>query len=197
MSATPLEPAHRSATRREGIRVGQWLALSIGVLLAFAVVGIGLALLANERLGEQRDLLLNHVGPALRTSLELENALVNEETGVRGYALTAEPRFLEPYHSGLAAQEKALAAMRTYENSATRRLPGDLAAVRSRAEAWRNGYVRPILAQPHRPDATALDTRGKQLFDAIRGALDRLHTNLTRRDTEVRHQFLHEAEVLE
>ncbi len=197
MSANAPEHSHRDSTSRQGIRVGQWLALSIGVLLAFAIAGIGLALLANARLGEQRELLLNHVGPALRTSLELENALVNEETGVRGYALTAEPRFLEPYHSGLAAQEKAFTSMRTYETSATSQLPADLAAVRARAEAWRSSYVLPILAQPRRPNATALDTRGKQLFDAIRRALERLHANLTRRDNEVRRQFFHEAKVLE
>ena len=33
----------------------------------------------------QRHLLLDEVGPARRTAVALENALINEETGVRGF----------------------------------------------------------------------------------------------------------------
>jgi CHASE3 domain sensor protein len=78
------------------MRVGQSLALTIGVLLVFAVVGIGLALLATGQLSNRRQLLLEEIGPSLRSAIKLEDALVNEETGVRGYVITALPSSLEP-----------------------------------------------------------------------------------------------------
>ncbi|MGA9876704.1 MAG: hypothetical protein WBQ21_12945, partial [Solirubrobacteraceae bacterium] len=68
--------------------VGSLLGATIGVVLVLAVVGIGLALIANGRLDRERDFLLDQIGPARRTALDLENALINQETGVRGYVIT-------------------------------------------------------------------------------------------------------------
>src|SRR5581483_6560892 len=81
--------------------VGRLLGLTIGLVLLLAAIGIALALVANGELNRNRHLLLDEVGPARRTALALENALINEETGVRGFALTGESSFLEPYDSGL------------------------------------------------------------------------------------------------
>ena len=54
------------------------------------------------------------MGPARRTALALENALVNEETGVRGFALTGEPSFLEPYDTGRRAERNAYAELEAH-----------------------------------------------------------------------------------
>ena len=61
------------------MRVGQSLAVTIGLLLLFAIVGIGLALLASAELNNRRQLLLEEIGPSLRSAIKLEDALVNEE----------------------------------------------------------------------------------------------------------------------
>ncbi|HEY7952834.1 MAG TPA: CHASE3 domain-containing protein, partial [Solirubrobacteraceae bacterium] len=87
--------------------VGRLLAATIGLLLALAVLGIGLALSANEQLNRDRRFLLDEVGPARRAALDLENALINEETGVRGYLITGEPSFLAPYTDGRQREEQA------------------------------------------------------------------------------------------
>ena len=76
------------------LRVGQSLSITIGTLLAFAVIGIGLALVANERLTNSRNLLLNQIGPSLRSAIQLENGLVNQETGLRGYLIAVQASFL-------------------------------------------------------------------------------------------------------
>ncbi|MFZ1154720.1 MAG: CHASE3 domain-containing protein, partial [Solirubrobacteraceae bacterium] len=89
--------------------VGGLLAATIGLLLLLAVIGIGLALIANGQLGRNRNLLLDQVGPARRAALSLENALVNEETGVRGYLITVEPSFLDPYRTGVENEARAYA----------------------------------------------------------------------------------------
>src|SRR5450755_291833 len=97
-------PPRPSAMGLARLGVGQWLAFTIGGLLILAVIGIGLALAANAWVSDRRTLLVDRIGPAQLAALNLENALVNQETGVRGYALSGQARFLQPYQSGLLAE---------------------------------------------------------------------------------------------
>ena len=133
MSTAPSTLATRALPR---LRVGQWLALTIGVLLVFAVTGIGLALLANHRLSDQRRVVLDQVEPALLTALDLENALINEETGVRGYILSGKPQSLEPYEKGRAAEIEAYRKLEAQGRTDGSTLAADVAAVRTRAQTW-------------------------------------------------------------
>jgi signal transduction histidine kinase len=171
--------------------VGQVLATTIGLLLALAVVGIGLALLANGRVGHDRDFLLDQVGPSVRGTLELENALVNEETGVRGYILTAHPSFLQPYRSGTQSEAHALANLRARARSVGPAVAAEIELVRADTERWRGEFVGPALAHARRyaHRSIALDLRGKRLFDALRASLARLQSTLTRKDTQTRAQL--------
>jgi signal transduction histidine kinase len=164
--------------------VGQWLALTIGVLLAFAVTGIGLALLANQRLSDQRHVVLDQLEPALLAALDLENALVNEETGVRGYVITASPRFLEPYEKGLAAESRDYANLQASERIASSpTLTPDVQAVHLRAETWRDRFVLPALGRIRISHSGSLaeSVAGKRLFDAIRVSLGQLKGDLSDR----------------
>ncbi len=127
------------------LRVGQWLALTIGILLAFAITGIGLALIANHRLDDQRSVVLDQIEPALLAALNLENALINEETGVRGYILSADPRSLEPYEKGLQIESGAYRTLERHNRVVGSTLSLDIRSVRSRAQAWQTQFVTPTL----------------------------------------------------
>jgi signal transduction histidine kinase len=192
--------SRRRIARRVAKRsVGQLLAGTIGVLFVLAVIGIGLALIANGELGRDRSLLLDQVGPARRMALSLENALVNEETGVRGYVITADPSFLEPYHSGLASEADAYAELRRREPAVGAALAAEVEIVRARAQAWRSRYVAAALAHGrsfgHR--SIAADVRGKRLFDAIRESVDRLQSALAGEESQTRRQFERAASTLQ
>jgi signal transduction histidine kinase len=180
------------------MNVGLLLAMTIGVLLVLAVVGIGLALLANEQVGRDRALLLNQVGPARRTALTLENALINQETGVRGYLITREPSFLEPYRQGLKSEARAYATLRASEKAIGPTVAADVEAVRVRALDWRRDYVTSALKRTHQSAqrSFAADLKGKQLFDALRGSLDRLQSALEREDSQTRTKLESAAENL-
>src|SRR6516164_10751040 len=93
-------------------RLGELLALiAIGpVLIVIASVVIGIVTLDNG--GHQRDALLNRVEPAQAATLTLTTAMVDQETGIRGYELTGERRFLEPYNIGRRQQQAAVAVLR-------------------------------------------------------------------------------------
>ncbi len=193
-------PGRSRVTRVIGrMGVGQLLAVTIGLVLVLAVVGIGLALGANGRLTHNRHLLLDEVGPARRTALALENALVNEETGVRGFALTGESSFLEPYDSGLRAERRAYRELESHVPTVGPPLPGDLAAVRSSATAWRSGYVAPTLIVPStsKRQSIVADREGKRLFDAVRRSLTTLEQSLDVKDTQARDELESAADKLQ
>jgi signal transduction histidine kinase len=187
------------APRVAELSVGQLLAGTIGVLFVLAVVGIGLALIANERLGRDRSFLLDQVGPARRTALGLENALVNEETGVRGYLISPDPSFLEPYDSGLASEARAYAELQRREQAVGPALASEVEMVRARAQAWRDKYVASVLAHGRRLGrrSTAADIRGKRLFDAVRESVGRVQSVLTNESSQTRRRLERAASTLQ
>jgi signal transduction histidine kinase len=168
--------------------VGTVLAMMIGVLLVLAIAGIGLALIANSELTHNRNLLLEQVGPARRAALNLENALLNEETGVRGYVLTINRRSLQPYEEGAREEAKAYAALREQEHAVGPQLAAELAVVEVRAQTWRTGFAAPALADPRLMAVTARDgdLEGKTQFDALRASLAQLRGVLEARDEQAR-----------
>ncbi len=179
--------------------VGRLLALTIGVVLLLAALGIALALVANGQLTHNRRLLLDQVGPARRTALVLENALINEETGVRGLALTGESSFLEPYDSGLRAERRAYKELEGHAPTVGPPVAPDVAKVRAAADAWRGGYVAPTLIEPNlsKRQSIALDLHGKQLFDVVRGSLTSLVRTLNAKSTHARANLTSAADTLQ
>jgi len=166
--------------------VGGLLAATIGVLLTLAVIGIGLALFANGAVERNRGVLLDQVGPARRAALTLESALVNQETGVRGYVITADASFLAPYRDGLRSEASALATLRANEHATGAGVAAELAMVQAASQAWEHSYAVPSLASPTTHRGVAIDLEGKRLFDALRVSLTRLQGALEAKDSQTR-----------
>ncbi len=185
MSASD-RPLALIARRIDEMSVGGLLAATIGVLLTFAVIGIGLALFANGELDRNRSLLLDQVGPARRAALSLENALVNQETGVRGYVITADASFLAPYRDGLENEAHALTTLHANEHATGPRVATELAMVQVASRAWEHRYAVPSLASPTAHRSVAIDLEGKRLFDAVRVSLARLQGALEAKDSQTR-----------
>ena len=163
---------------------------SLAALLMVAVIVVGAVALG--RLTEARETLLDRVGPAYLASQSMAVALLDQESGVRGYALTGRAEFLAPYRDGRAAEAADRETLRRYlaESSGTT-APVD--AVQAAAQAWRAGYADPVAAgAAGAPDAAA----GKQLFDAIRGPLGELDTRLDGERLEARTRLNAAAETM-
>src|SRR5262249_48988013 len=78
------------------------IGVALLILLLFslaAVVAGGLALLS---LHDNRERVVGTLSPALLQVQRLDTALVDQETGVRGYALSGQKDFLAPYTTGMA-----------------------------------------------------------------------------------------------
>jgi signal transduction histidine kinase len=191
VSATaPAPPPGRAARALARVGVGRLLGLSIGVLLVAAGVGIVLALLANERLSDRRALLVDGVSPALTLAFRVENALVDEQTAVRGYQLTGEERFLEPYRAGRRTEDEAYRDFAALARGADVFAPR-VAAVRRSAALWRTDYVAPVLAGRPPPETT-----GRTRFGDVRAAMTALQGDLQRRRAEARADLFGAADDL-
>ena len=87
------------------------MAISLALALLAASILIGI----NETGYNQSAAALDHIAEASRTRGSLNRvlqAVLDAETGSRGYLLTGDPRYLEPYNAAVAAIGEQLDALR-------------------------------------------------------------------------------------
>jgi signal transduction histidine kinase len=183
------------------LSAGAWLALSAGLLAVASLAAIGAALLAAHHLTLARHRLADRVDVAASTALVLTNAMINQETGVRGFVIGGNDRFLDPYHAGVADARRAFAGLDALaRRHDTGRLAADLAGARSAIDAWETGYAQPTMERIHRQGAghirPAAVAAGKARFDVVRAALARLRGDLRAERTEARAQLASAARTL-
>jgi signal transduction histidine kinase len=151
----------------------------IVTLFSLAAIVVGGTALAN--LASARGRVVNKIDPAAFRTSQLGVAYLNQETGVRGYALGARPIFLAPYTEGLAQERRQVSALRRLLSG----LPAasaDLTQVTARAGIWRARYAEPTIRQVRatgKPVTGATTNQGKTEFDALRAALGGLQADLT------------------
>ncbi|MEV1024971.1 CHASE3 domain-containing protein [Streptomyces sp. NPDC050264] len=165
-------------SRRPGISRSAWttrhwlLVSATSALVVLAALG-GLGLWALNRTSVITDELVDVRSPALSNAVRLEAALVNQETGIRGYGLTGERAFLAPYKEGLASQRTAVTALRQLvaDDSQGRT---DLDKVVDTAGRWQRSFAGPVADAPAGAPAEISAQRvnqGKTSFDALRKAM--------------------------
>jgi len=158
------------------------LIASVAILIIVCAAAIGSVAVALVNLTDARALLLDQVAPARRHVLELDSALIDQENGVRGFALSANEDFLVPYQDGLRVERASLDAARDAIRAFRPDLADDLDTVASLAVGWRAGYAEAVIAEVRaagEPRADQADTaRGKELFDTVRQAVAALKVTL-------------------
>lgn len=133
------------------------------------------------------DVMTLRVEPARAAAQELATALVDQETGARGFVLTGDPRFLQPYASGTVragADASLLDGLLAADPEGRARL----AAVVAASARWRTEVAeREIAARSAGPielaTVTAGAVEGKRLFDDVRGRVVALQDHLAVRET--------------
>jgi signal transduction histidine kinase len=157
-----------------------WVGVA-GTVLVAIVAGV-IAGLALHRLSASRYQVTGVADPAAIQALQLDADMINQETGVRGYALSARADFLQPYASGLAGQRKAVSALRGLTGDVPG-APRDLDTVAHRISAWQARYAAPTIAQVQaagRPVVSPAVDRGKTQFDALRASIAVLEADIVR-----------------
>lgn len=158
----------------------QTLVLAImGILVLAGAIGGGLLMNRTDDVSGE---LIDVIQPSRSAAYRLQAALRDQETAVRGYAISADPQFLAPYHDGQIAETTAISDIRQRANGRPE-LITDVEAIEAAATTWRAEFAEPLIASvtPGRPevlDSTLLE-RGKVEFDGIRVLFDAQNQNLT------------------
>ena len=165
MSTPAAQPRSRIATVAEDAAsrwpLGRIIAagmLALGVVLIAAIVVGSLALNA---LSSDRSRVVNTLDPAAFHGSQLYAALLNQETGVRGYLLSKQQPFLVPYHMGLATQQQQVKDL----DPLLAGLPvarAELATTLRNIADWRSAYAAPAISAVARWQATASDRHGQE-----------------------------------
>lgn len=143
------------------------LAFTALVMVVLASTGIVLAQLYNI---QDATSWTRHTFTVLETADEVRAAMVDQQTGVRGYLESGREEFLAPFERGRAVLAKAGARLRvlTRDNPAQQarldRLDAEIAA-------WHRDYAEPRRALPANVMDEALAAEGKRHMDAIRTVL--------------------------
>ncbi len=152
-----------------------WQNLVLGIMgvlvLAGAITGM---VLLNQTDKVSRG-LIDDIQPARVAAYRLQGALRDQETATRGYAISADRQFLDPYYEGQQA-EKAAADVIRQRLGDRPDLIADVNALERAAANWRANYAEPLIAsiRPGAPgvvDGATVD-RGKTEFDGIRRLFD-------------------------
>ncbi|HEX6344477.1 sensor histidine kinase [Umezawaea sp.] len=154
---------------------------AVAILILVSGGAVGAIALSLSQLTDARVLVLEQIGPARRHVQELSTAYVNQETGVRGFALSGRDEFLAPYLSGQADERAAFGSARSRLGDAFPRYSAELDRIQGLAVTWRTSYAEPVVAQIRAtgPSLESASTeQGKTLFDGVRTAAKDLESRL-------------------
>jgi signal transduction histidine kinase len=157
------------------------VSVAVLALLLFSVAAVVAGGIALVSLRDARHRVLDVIDPATLAAQQLDSALVNQETGVRGYALSAQQSFLTPYTDGVAAEQAAVSSLRQLASQLPAATISDLDSVISQARYWRTHYAQPTISQVSSTGKPVLSpdiTTGKTDFDALRAKVAALQADV-------------------
>ncbi|HET9254720.1 MAG TPA: ATP-binding protein [Pseudonocardiaceae bacterium] len=190
--------ADRASSRVWSLR--RWQRVVGAACLSVAIVAIVAGALALANLDTARGVLADQLDPALLNAQALSAALVNQETGVRGFAATGKPDFLVPYRQGRQEEDSALATLRGIGAAAPMpELTTTLDEILAKARAWRSDYAEPAIAAVTTSGPASANFNpalGKDRFDTLRAALLQQRTRLTDARSQARASLRSAANTL-
>ncbi|HEY2639991.1 MAG TPA: ATP-binding protein [Streptosporangiaceae bacterium] len=156
---------------------------TVGTLLVglFSVAAIVIGALALGGLSQDRGRVVNTLDPAALRSSQLYSALLNQETGLRGYLLTGQKSFLVPYTMGVASQNAEVSHLRPLL-AGMPAAQADLSGVLTAAAHWRSSYAAPAIARvaaAGKPLISPDIAQGKAAFDSLRSPMGALLSYLS------------------
>ncbi|MGZ0003319.1 methyl-accepting chemotaxis protein [Burkholderia gladioli] len=113
------------------LTVGQKLAGAFGVVILISLIGSAITIINFLRLNEANGWNIHSYG-VLRANDDMLANMVNMETGVRGYVISGDEKFLDPYRTGQSKFAKSYEVIHTLtaDNAAQQRRLDELLQLR-------------------------------------------------------------------
>jgi methyl-accepting chemotaxis protein len=148
------------------------LACVFGVMILLVGTALGFIYMKLTKI-EQANGWTAHTHEVLNALSEGVSAMVNQETGLRGYLLAGDARFLEPFRKGVQQREAALKKVKelTSDNPAQQKRLDDLNAL---ANVWLDGHAQKAIQLMSKPETREQGRQlevggaGKMSMDAFR-----------------------------
>ena len=157
---------------------------AFAITLAVAIMVVIGGLIAFDRLLDARHRVIDRADPATLEAEMMLVSLLDQETGIRAYALTAADSFLDPYRTGVDAEATSFARLQDLLRGEGRAL-GLLDDVGAASARWHTEYAAPTIAgigAGQGAEATASQIGpGRALFDELRSAVSDLQAELLAR----------------
>ncbi|OEJ55260.1 histidine kinase [Streptomyces agglomeratus] len=180
------------------LTVQGWVHLALALMGAILLVAAVIGSHQLSQTAEVSDRLINQVQPARAEAFRLQTALVDQESGVRGYTITGDRQLLKPYTEGLQAEQ---VHARTMSNliAHDKQLETDLRTLRQEADDWRRRYATPLItaaqAGPAGDGDRAKMEEGRQAFDRLRTLFDQQNTHLEQAREQAKAELAHTRSV--
>lgn len=179
--STSASPPDRPPRQRPPVSLRRAITLA-SAFAGIAAIAVAAVAIATYRLSlENQHARRYHLLPALDAVEDLNRALIDQETGVRGYIITADPLFLTPYERGVTEQAAALA---TLSESLLPYYPDLYALVTpliETARVWHDEIAQPevdLVMEMRRDEAVEMVSTGRGLvvFDQLRTEVEALRS---------------------
>jgi signal transduction histidine kinase len=152
--------AHSAGRGRSALRGG--LVALAAIVAAILLVGVVASKITVDN--QQQMLGVFETRIALQRTV---SAIVDQETALRGYAVTHDRGLLVPYFEGRPQIDADFTDLQAYGGDALR---PDVAEMQRLYALWRRTVGDPLAAQPDRRDRVALEVRGNVIVAHIRAA---------------------------
>nr|WP_221376943.1 ATP-binding protein [Actinoplanes polyasparticus] len=148
------------------------LCITVGVVLS--ALGVFAAITAAEN-NRQLDDVLNRASPMRAAGEALNTAYVDQETGIRGFAIIGDEANLKPFTQGRADEQRLVSRIEGLLHPEDTDIRAELTEVRARAADWRREVAEPVIAVIRAEGTQAGQDRLKatstEQFDALRVAI--------------------------
>ncbi|MFD0694038.1 ATP-binding protein [Paenibacillus sp. GCM10027628] len=153
------------------------------VLLAFVSIS---SYVASRNMQSESDAIVNDSIPITQTANNLLTDLINQETGIRGYLLTSNEQYLEPYTTGKKQLEADLEKIRQFEQKyPTLQLIIDTQAIPAIANLQKHYDAQlESIKSGNSDDAKARIPNGKTMMDRYRIVHSSIEKNIAQITTD-------------
>jgi signal transduction histidine kinase len=146
------------------------IAVAIGLAIVFAVLFLAILSLHQRSLDARRS------QQVIATANRLQTYVIDLETGARGFALTREERYLDPWKSAQAKYPGAVATLLKLTSDSPvqhRRALAIRKDIQTYFSTYSVGIVNFLRRNPQEAPDVATDARGRRQVEAIRGQFAR------------------------
>jgi signal transduction histidine kinase len=168
----------------------------LGVLVATGTVLAGLSL---GRVNSAQHRQVDRLDPASKVADDLFISLLNQETGLRGYALTRQSTYLRPFDQGRTQTDvdlRELHGLLSHEPDVLAQVDKLEAAARKWQQSYTVSALATIRATPQDAIPRIAFGRGKQMFDTIRADYNGLSSSIADARRHARDQLRTATQLL-